>query len=178
MSARVIEQGSFHARRGVEPGRQEQLDRARRRLAADKLGVLERAGQVQVIGSPLADGDAHTRAVKLLDHLQWRIVADEVGPFDDRVWRGEQDPGGAQRVYGQEGHVPRLRLERGDNAGGGVECHKRHRHGETGPELACQVDRYTRRLTPLQTAVREHRVAEIDRGAQHAARSQLVNDLW
>ena len=61
------------------------------------------------------------------------------------------------------------RVQRVEHLAGGVERHELDRHAKPPAELAGEVDRDAARLAGRGVALRQHGVAEIDRGAQAPA---------
>ena len=67
------------------------------------------------------------------------------------------------------------RLQRLERLAGGVEAGERRRHAEAPGQLARQLRRDAARI--VRRAVRQHDVAEIDRGAQRAGRRQVLQNV-
>ena len=82
----------------------------------------------------------------------------------------------AHRVDGEEGDVPDVRLRRVRHLAGGVERDEVDRDPEPAAELAGEIDRHAAKRAG-RVALRQHRVAVVDRGAQAPARRELVHDL-
>jgi hypothetical protein len=176
ISCRELDERLTHPGRDLELVAAKQLDRRLRGRRPHERGALDRAGQVQVVGALLADGDAHAVAVDLVDAAQRRPGRHHVGALDQHVGRREGDLVRAHRVDGQEGDVPDVSVRRVRDLAGGVERDEVDRHIEPAAELAGEVDRHAAKRAG-RVALRQHRVAVVDRGAQAPARRELADDF-
>src|SRR5919201_5196828 len=131
--------------------------------------MLERAREKEIVGRPLVDADTPAGAIDLLDAAQLRVLRHQIDPLDDHVGRGESDLGGTHRLDRQEGNVPAARLEALEYLAGGLERDELERHVEPPRKLAREIDRDAAWLVRRRVSLHQHRVAEIESGAQRTA---------
>ena len=143
--------------------------------AAHDARALERPREVEVVGRAVLDPDAHPGAVHIRDGPHGGGGGHDVDALDHGVGRGEGDLGGARRVDGEETQVGRPRSHGREGLAGGVEADERGRHSQSARDLARDVDRDAGRRS--WAALRENRVAEVDRGSQDARRREVVEDV-
>ncbi len=144
-------------------------------FAAHQRGVLERAGEEQVVGGVDVDGDAHAGAVDIGGRFDRGVLRHHVDALDDDVGRGEVDLGGAHRLDGEEDDIDLAGLERLERLAGGVERKQLDADAEALRELAGEVGRDAGRR--LRRALRQHRIAEIDGGAKLAGGGEILEDV-
>ena len=161
-----------HAGGDLEVLGQEDIGDGRRGGRAHQLCVFQGPCKVEVVGAGAPDHHAGAGPVDLFVALQGRVVAHEVGAFDDHVGRGVLHVGPAHRIDGHEGEVDLLRLHRFHHAAGRFEGDQLGGHAELLCRLAGQIDRYAHRLA-VRATVGEDGVAEIDGRAQCARPAEL-----
>jgi len=108
---------------------------------------------------------------------QRRIGADEVAAFDQHVRRRERDVGAALRVDREEADVGAVADDGVDRLRGAVDHDELEPHAEPLRELAGEVDGDSLRRAGRVVAAGEHRVAEVDGGAQRAARGDARDEV-
>ena len=99
-----------------------------------------------------------------------------VGAFDDHVGRGEVDIGGAHRLDGDEADVPVAGLGAFEHLARRLVGHELHRHVEPLGKRRGEIGRDALRLA-ARALLRQHRVAEVDRGAELAGRRKILQHL-
>ena len=111
-----------------------------------------------------------------------RVLAHQVRSLDQHIGRSEGDLGGAHRLDREKGDVPgqrigRHRFRRVEYAAGSVEGDETHRHAEPMTQFARQVGGGAARRLFAVATLRQHAVAVIDRGAQHASRREILDGV-
>ena len=137
--------------------------------------MLDVAAEVEVIGAALADHDVAAGSVDLGVVGERRVVAHQVGAFDEHVGGGEGNAGATARVDGEEADVGPFLGDGGHGLG-------RHFHGDQfqvqaqqAGEGACQVDRHAGGLVAVGLPPGQHGIAQVDDGAQFAGGGDFGN---
>ena len=141
---------------------------------ANQRGALQLARQEKVIGTGHDHADARARAVDLRRNTDPGSVRHQVHAFDHDIGRRECDVGAAHRIDREKTNVPGAGLEAYHHIACLLVGHERDRHAEAPRQFAGEVGRDSAGLAGDRTPRREHRVAEVDRGA-HLARGGQVS---
>src|SRR3954453_5179145 len=138
--------------------------------------MAQRAGQMEVVSRVPAGRDAHPLPVDVPDLPQRRWGRDEIRALDEHVGSGEGEVCRTRGVDGQKADIAGAGLEGGEGLSGGVERDQVDGQAETPAEFAGEIDRDSARLAGGRIALGEHRVAEVDGGAQAPGRRELLGD--
>ena len=103
------------------------------------------------------------------------LLRHDVAALDDHIGRGELDLGGAHRLDRQKHDVDLARFIASNALPAPSKQVSCARHAEPLGQLARERRRDAARI--VGRAVRQHDVAEIDRGAQRAGRRQLLQNV-
>ena len=145
-------------------------------LSTHQRRVLERAGEKEIVGSALADGDSHARAIDLGIARNARIRPHRIDALDEHIGRGEIDLGRTRRLDRQEADVAVCRLHRFERLAGAVDRDDLELDAEPVGERAGEIDRDARRHAG-GVKLHQHRIADIDGGAQPAGRGEFLHEL-
>jgi hypothetical protein len=146
----------------------EGIDDRRRGGCADDRGVLQLAGQEQIVGAALAHDDALACPIHFLVGTDRRPVADEITALDEHIRRGERYACATQRIDGKETDVRLPVRHRLHRLACGIENHELDAHAEALRQCAGQVDRHAARCPRGRVGARQNRIAEIDRCTQRS----------
>ena len=138
-----------------------------------QLGLLDLAGQVQVVSTVFAHGHAHARAVHFFIALQRRVLAHQVAALNQHIGRGKSNALAAHRVDRKKAHVRLLGGHRIDRFAGRIKGHQGQTHAQAARQFGGQVDRDTFGLTGCCVFLGQDGVAQIDRGTQRAGGGEL-----
>ena len=141
-------------------------------VAAHDAGVLQGAREEQVVGRSALDADAHAGLVDVGQRRQRRALGNSEHALDQDVGCREGDLGLPRRFDGQEAQVGIAGQQRLVGLSRRVEAHEPHRNVEPRGNLARDVDGDAGRFG--RCALSQHRIAEIDRGTQQAARREVL----
>ncbi|MNT44766.1 hypothetical protein D3C72_1813070 [compost metagenome] len=156
-----------HARCHLGAILQEGLDhRGRGRRARDG-GVLQFAGQIEIVGAAFAHGDTVGGAVHLFHVPQGRILAHQIGALDQHIGIGESDAGRPLRINGEESDVGLVLGDGVHGLAGTVQHNQFQRNAKPLRERAGEVHGHTRGFAS-GIAAGQNGVPQVDAGAQSA----------
>ena len=145
--------------------------------ARTSLRLLDRPGQVEIVGASFSDGDPHALPVDILDRPQGRVRRDKVGSLDHDIRRGECDVVGTPGIDGQERDVPHAGLDRIRDLPGCLEQDELDRNAEPAGELAGEIDRNPPRLAGRRVLLSQNGITKVDGCPQLAFRRNLLDHL-
>ena len=137
--------------------------------------MLDVAAEVEVIGAALADHDVAAGSVDLGVVGERRVVAHQVGAFDEHVGGGEGNAGATARVDGEEPDVGPFLGDGGHGLGRHFHGDQLHLQTQQAGEGARQVDRHAGGLVAVGLLAGQHGIAQVDDGAQLAGGGDLGN---
>ena len=137
-------------------------------------GVLEGAGEEQVVGGPLLHADPHSCTVDVGGGGERRLPRHGVHALDQDVRSREGDLGLTSGLDGEEADVCSTCGHRLEGLARRVEADELHVHPESTADLVGDVDGHAGRGG--RRAVRQHRVAEVDGGTQGAGGGEVAGD--
>src|ERR1700722_18339120 len=130
--------------------------------------MLQRAGQVEIVGAGVARRHAGAGAIDLAGILERRCVAHHVAALDQYVRSGKTEVGRALWIDGHEGDVEHVVFGNLDDVAGAFEGDQFQRNVQPARQFARDLNRDAARFGERWAAVREHDVAEVDGCPQYA----------
>ncbi|MNN46405.1 hypothetical protein D3C81_1607860 [compost metagenome] len=149
-----------------------QVNGTRRGFGTLQLCVLQRATEEQVVGCAFANGQSQSWLIEILDLAIRRLHLDQISPLDDHVRLAERNLRLTYRLDGEECQIPHALLQRRENLARRI----KGAHLQFDTQLGSQRDRQSHRNTLRRTicsALRQHRVTEVDGGMQHAVGREI-----
>ena len=137
--------------------------------------MLDVAAEVEIIGAALADHDVVAGSVDLGVVGERRVVAHQVGAFDEHVRGGEGNAGATARVDGEEADVGPFLGDGGHGLGSHFHGDQFQFQTQQAGEGTRQVDRHAGGLVAVGLLPRQHGIAQVDDGAQLAGGGDFGN---
>ena len=163
----------FDARDHVGRAGEQSLDHRSRRFAAHQRACFNSAREEEIVGAADDDADARARAVDFRCAAQRRARRHQIRALDQDVRLGKADLRRAHRLDREKADVPRVRRQALEHFARLVVEDELERNAEPSRQLAGEVGGDAAGAVTLPP--REHRVAEVDGGAQRARRGELGN---
>ena len=145
---------------------------------ADHFGMLDVAGEPQIVGAPGADRDAHAGPVDIGDRLQRRTRRHQIGRLDLDIGRGERDFFGTLRLGADQPDVPDAVSGRVGQLARPRIGHISDRHAQALGDLARHVGGHALRIARRGLSGNQEEIPHIDRGAQDAGRGEFGGGLF
>ena len=120
----------------VDLGGDEESESGPRIISPHEMGVLQAAGEEELVVGPGGSGHLHAVPVHLGHGLKTRAGGNEVGRVELHVGRGERDLTLARGIAAHERDVPRARLGRVDHGPHALEGHDLDRDVEPTRKLS------------------------------------------
>ncbi len=105
------------------------------------------------------------------------VGAHRIDALDDDIGCGEIDLGGARRLDREEADVAGGALHRVEGFAGAVDDDLLQRHAEPLRKLLREIDGDAARRPGHRVALHQHRIGDVERGAQRAGGGERFHDV-